>query len=295
MSARRLTIAKPAIEAEADLGEGPVWDANHSCLVWVDILRGQLHLEGPQPRTISVDEHVGAALPTESGGWLLAVQDGFALLDEEGHVTPFLSVHDGARPDLRFNDAKVDPSGRAWAGTLDYEEQGGAGALYRLDTGPVATPILTGVGISNGLGWSPDRAHFYYVDTLARTLRAFDYADESGSLGAEHVLVELPASHGYLDGLCVDDEGCIWVAIWDGGCVRRYTPEGRLDTTVEVPVDRPTSCCLDPGGTLYITSARHGLTPERLACTPHAGAVFAVAVGATAPPATLWRSVPGAD
>jgi len=294
VTTRRLTIAEPAIDARADLGEGPVWDANHSCLVWVDILRGELHIESTQPRTISIDDHLGAALPAVDGGWLLAVQDGFALLDQAGRVTPFLSVHGGARPELRFNDAKVDPAGRAWAGTLDYDEQGGAGALYRLDAGPVASTVLTGVGISNGLDWSPDRQRFYYVDTLARTLRAFDYTDDTGTLGAEQILVELPAGHGYLDGLCVDDQGCIWVAIWDGGCVRRYTPDGRLDTIIDVPVDRPTSCCLDPRGTLYITSATQGLTSEQLARTPHAGAIFAIDVGIGAPAATLWQRSPNA-
>jgi sugar lactone lactonase YvrE len=202
-------------------------------------------------------------------------------------VTSLLSVHGGVQPGLRFNDGKVDPAGRAWAGTLAYQEHAGAGRLYRLDPGPTATPILA-VGVSNGLGWSPDRRTFYYVDSLAQGLRAFDYDECEGTIGNERELVPFPSDQGYLDGLCVDDDGCIWVAIWDGGRVNRYSPDGTLDSIVEVPVDRPTSCCFGPGGVLYITSARHGLSDEQLDRQPQAGAVFAAEVAATAAPATLW-------
>ncbi len=286
----RRYVADVAVSHRSVLGEGPVWDDNRDALVWVDILEGAVHLWSPAGPTasFSAGSHVGAALPAAGGGWLLAAQDGFATMDSEGGVTSLLSVHGGVQPGLRFNDGKVDPAGRAWAGTLAYEERPGAGRLYRLDPGPTATPILDAVGVSNGLGWSPDRRTFYYVDSLAQGLRAFDYDEREGTIGNERELVPFPSDQGYLDGLCVDDDGCIWVAIWDGGRVNRYSPDGTLDSIVEVPVDRPTSCCFGPGGVLYITSARHGLSDEQLDRQPQAGAVFAAEVAATAAPATLW-------
>jgi len=279
-----------AVPHRSVLGEGPVWDSNREALVWVDILEGTVHLWSPIGPTASFDAgtHVGAALPASGGGWLLAAQDGFATMTDEGGLAPLLSVHGGGQPELRFNDGKVDPAGRAWAGTTAYEESPGAGRLYRLDPGPTATPILDGVGVSNGLGWSPDRRTFYYVDSLAQSLRAFDYDECEGTIRKERELVPFPSDLGYPDGLCVDDDGCIWVAIWDGGRVNRYMPNGALDSVVEVPVDRPTSCCFGPAGVLYITSARHGLSDEQLDRQPLAGAVFGTEVAATAPPATLW-------
>ena len=282
-----------AVEQRSLLGEGPTWDRNHDALVWVDILEGLVHLwpTSGLPRTFGVDTHVGAALPALGGGWLLAVQDGFAEMSEDGAVRPLLSVHGGRRKELRFNDGKADPAGRAWAGTMSYAEQPGQGSLYRLDPGPTATPMIDGVGVSNGLGWSPEHRSFYYVDSLAMALRVFDYDEHEATIGNERTLVTLSPEEGYLDGLCVDDEGCIWVAIWDGGCVNRYTPEGALDSVVRVPVDRPTSCCIGPGGVLYITSARHGLSDEQLARRPLAGALFATEVSTGAPPATLWQPI----
>jgi sugar lactone lactonase YvrE len=283
-----------AVEQRSLLGEGPTWDRNHDALVWVDILGGAVHLwpASSSPTAFEVQAHVGAALPAVGGGWLLAVQDGFAAMSESGDVRPLLSVHRGRRKDLRFNDGKVDPRGRAWAGTMSYAEQPGQGALYRLDPGPTATPMIDAVGVSNGLGWSPDRRSFYYVDSLAMALREFDYDEHDATIGNERTLTTLPADEGYLDGLCVDDEGCIWVAIWNGGCVNRYTPKGVLDSVVHVPVDRPTSCCIGPGGVLYITSARHGSSDEQLARQPWAGAVFATEVSTGAPAATLWQPIP---
>jgi sugar lactone lactonase YvrE len=294
---RRISVTEPVIRATATLGEGPAWDANHSALVWVDILEKTVHLHslsGGAPRVFRLETHVGAALPASGGGWLVVLRTGFAVLEENGTVNPLLTVHGPEQADLRFNDAKTDPSGRAWAGSMGYDERPGAGALYRLDSGPTARVILHKVGVSNGLGWSPDRGLFYYVDSLAGALRAFDYSDDSGEIANARVIAELRQEDGYFDGLCVDDEGCIWVAVWDGRCVRRYTPDGELDTVVEVPVDRPTSCCFGPGGMLYITSARHGIPAARLRGQPLAGSVFAVSVEATAQPATLWQTIDAA-
>jgi sugar lactone lactonase YvrE len=284
----RTLSADVLVDAAADLGEGPTWDAAQGCLVWVDIMAGALHLteaSGATRRTHTVGEHLGAALPAEGGGWLLATRSGFSTLSDGGDLRPLLPVH-GERPDLRFNDAKCDPRGRAWAGSMAYESTPGAGALYRLDHGPTATVVLDGVTVGNGLGWSPDRREMYYVDSPTQTLRAFTYDDDTGGLGSPRVVATIPADEGTPDGLCVDDDGCIWLALWDGSAVSRYTPGGRLDAVVPLPVVRPTSCCFG-GGVLYITSATHGLAKAE----PPAGAVFAVDAGISGPPATPWRAL----
>jgi sugar lactone lactonase YvrE len=276
------------IDAAADLGEGPAWDAAEDCLVWVDITAGELHLteaSGALRRTHRIDEHLGAALPAAGGGWLLATRSGFSTLSVDGDLHPLLLVHD-RRSDLRFNDAKCDPRGRAWAGSMAYDGTPGAGALYRLDPGPTATVVVAGVTTGNGLGWSPDRRELYFVDSPTQTVRAYPYDHHTGHIGDPRLVVAVPPGAGTPDGLCVDDEGCIWVALWDGSAVRRYTPGGRLDAVIPLPVARPTSCCFG-GDVLYITSARHGLANVQ---SP-AGAVFAVDVGTTGPAATPWQAL----
>jgi sugar lactone lactonase YvrE len=286
---RRIAASEQVVPPGAELAEGPAWDTNHDALVWVDIARGEVHLDDLRggSRVVTVDPPVGAALPARGGGWLLVLRDCFALLDEGGAVSaPLASVP--AADGMRFNDAKADPAGRAWAGTMAAEEGDRLGALYRLDVGPAAVEILDGVALSNGLGWSPAGDVFYFADSLAGTVRAFDYDHQTGRLEHERVLVQLPRAEGLPDGLAVDDDGCVWLAVWNAGAVHRYTPEGRLDAIVELPVSRPTSCCFGPDGMLYITTARFALEPAELADQPLAGAVFAADVGASAPPATLW-------
>jgi sugar lactone lactonase YvrE len=276
-------IAELVDPTPAELGEGPVWDAAGGRLIWVDILAGLVHFADPAgrvERTAEIGCHVGAALPAEDGSVLLAVRGGFAVLAADGTVTPLLDVL-GDRPDLRFNDAKCDPRGRAFAGTMTYDESlRGQAALYRLDDGPVATPVAGGVSLSNGLGWSPDGTTMYHVDTFAHQVTAYDYDAGSGELGDGRVFAAVPAARGLPDGLCVDDRGGVWVALHGGGSVVRFTPGGVADAVVEVPVPRPTSCAFGgpDGDLLYITSAG-------------GGGLFAARTGFRGPPATPWRPV----
>lgn len=266
--------------AGAQVGEGPLWDARHGCLVWVDITAGLVHLT--DGRTFSVGTHVGAALPIHGSGWLLAVRDGFATLGEDGVVTPLLAF---VEPGLRCNDAKCDQEGRAWVGTMSYDEVPGAGSLYRLDLGPVATPVLSGLTISNGMGWSPGGETMWFTDSVTQVITGFRY--EAGELGPVVSRLEIDRRYGLPDGLCVDVDGCVWVGLWGGGMVHRYTPEGRLDTVVNVPASQVTSCAFG-GSTLYITTATHRLAePE-----PLAGALFTVETTTQAPPATPWKPLP---
>jgi sugar lactone lactonase YvrE len=291
----RSLAAEPLAQVAAELGEGPAWDTELGVLSWVDILVGRVHVgsaSGELLRTFELGRAVGCALPAAAGGFLLADADGFSLLSEGGAASGLLAVV-ADRPDLRFNDGKCDPQGRAWAGTMDNHAAPGAGTLYRLDAGPVATPVLTGVSVSNGLGWSPDGATMWFSDSGHRHVSAFEYDVRTGALGELSFVTELQRTAAVPDGLCVDDHGCIWVALWGGGAVHRYTPEGRLDTVVRVPADQVTSCCFGGSGlsTLFVTTARRGIGPEALARQPAAGGLFAVETGVTGPAAVPWRSV----
>jgi sugar lactone lactonase YvrE len=275
------------LDLHLDLGEGPAWDATTGRLSFVDILAGRLCVADLDhvAHVLDVGDHVGAALPVAGGGFLLARRDGFVRLAEDGSQEPLaLPLRDA--PDLRFNDAKCDPAGRAWAGTMAYDEGPGRGVLYRLD-GRRATPVVTGTGLSNGLGWSPDGRTMYFVDSVAGTVDAFDFEPASGAPTARRTVVAVESAAGVPDGMCVDDEGCLWVAVWGGWEVRRFAPDGRPLGAVRLPASQPTSACF-VDDVLVITTAAIGLGTADLAAQPHAGAVFAVRPGASGPPATPW-------
>jgi sugar lactone lactonase YvrE len=278
------STAEIFVPAGATLGEGPSWDAAAGCLAWVDILGPSVHLtepDGSTRATYRLDRHVGAVLPG-SPGYLLARRDGFATLDPAtGTVTPLLSVL-GDRPELRFNDAKAGPDGRVFAGTMPYDESlGKVGELLRLDPGPVATRVHGPVSLSNGLGWSPDHRLMYYVDTPTSEVTVFDYDVDTATPHSPRTLATIETGHP--DGLCVDDEGCVWVALHGGSAVHRYTPQGRLDATIRLPATNVTSCAFGPGGRLYITTARQGDEDQ-----PLAGGLFVAEPGVTGPPAVAW-------
>ena len=293
----RTLDASLLVDAHAELGEAPLWDATDGSLVWVDILPGIVSVisaSGEERATFALGHAVGSAMPAREGGWLLADAMGFGRLARDGRRTLILDVL-ADRPELRFNDAKCDPMGRAWAGTIEREMSPGTGTLYRLDPGPVATPVLGGLTVSNGLGWSPDARTMWFADSADRVIRGFGYEPEHGLLEDQRLGIELQRTAGKADGLCVDDEGYVWVGLWAGSAVHRYAPDGRLDTIVRVPASQVTSCAFGgpDGSILFITTARVGLTEDALRLEPLAGGLFVVEPGVTGPPATPWRLEPG--
>jgi sugar lactone lactonase YvrE len=283
------------LEAPSLLGEGPCWDARSNQFSWVDILGSTLQVCDSSGRLVSelrLPSHVGAALPAASGGWLVALTDRLAHLQPDGSLRDVVEL-EAHLPGNRANDAKCDPSGRAWVGTMSYDESRVEGSLYRLDRGPKVTLVLDGIGVSNGLGWSPDERTMYFIDTVTEEIRSYPFDLESGWIGEPSTLAVVERAAGAPDGLCTDDQGCLWVALWGGGCVRRYTPDGQLDTVVKVPASYTTSCCF--GGPnldhLYITTARRDLEGDRLTQQPHAGSVWVVRPGVTGQPATPWMEI----
>ncbi|GGP99064.1 SMP-30/gluconolactonase/LRE family protein [Streptomyces mutabilis] len=268
------TAYEVAVRAEAALGEGPTWDPATGRLLWIDILNSRIHTYAPATgrRTVRrTEQHVGAVKPRAGGGVVLNLRDGVGLLDPDG---TFRWLHREVVPGRRANDAAVAPDGTLWAGTMRYDEAPGGGTLSRVAGDGTVTTVLDDVTVSNGTGWSPDGRLMYYVDTPTRRIDVFDVAAPDGRITGRRPLAVIEEGAGFPDGLCVDAEGCVWVALWDGGAVRRYTPSGELDRVIVLPVPRVTACAFaGPGLTdLYITTARVGLSAPH----PLAGSLLVV-------------------
>jgi sugar lactone lactonase YvrE len=190
-----------------------------------------------------------------------------------------------------MNDGKCDAAGRFWAGTMAFDYRRGAGALYRLDPDGRVHTMVRDVTISNGLDWTDDGRRMYYIDTPTKSIDVFDFDLASGAIASRRSLVQVPDGQGFPDGMTLDAEGGIWVALFRGGVVRRYTPDGALDREIRLPVTQPTSCAF--GGRdlrdLYITTAANTLSPEERARQPHAGGVFRCRPGVQGRPANRFR------
>lgn len=284
--------AELALDARADLGEGPLWDAANQRLLWVDIMQGRVNAFEPatgRTQSWATGEPAGAAALRASGGMVVAVQSGFAAIDENTGQLKSLAVYEGASPDIRMNDGKCDPAGRFWAGTMAFDMRAGAGALYRLDPGGTVTTMVTGVTISNGLDWTPDLSGMYYIDTMTGRIDLFDYDAATGGIANRRAFVRIEEGAGYPDGMTVDAAGNVWVALWGGGAVRCYSPAGKLEGVVRVPAVQSSCCAFGAAdlGDLYITSARTGLPADVLTRNPANGGVFVVRTGAKGRPA--WK------
>ena len=289
-------MSRPAVEVVLDsrcqLGEGPIWDDRIGRLLFVDIEGHDVHAFDPETgrdETIATGGYVSAIALDDAGGWLAALQHDIARFTLAGGIGERIARIDGDRPDTRLNDGYVDSRGRFWIGTLSLEKEVGQCALYRLERAPAeagheaprVSEMLDRVTNSNGIDWSLDDRHMYYVDTATRRIDVFDFDAACGDIASRRPLVTIEDAAGKPDGLIVDADGCLWVALWQGSAVRRYTPDGRLDRHIDLPVSCPTKCAF--GGadldTLYITSAHKALSPEERAREPHAGSLLATRPG----------------
>lgn len=295
------------VHAQALLAESPVWDAGTGTLWWVDILRGELHQSDPATggnRSWRAGTALGAVAPRTGGGFVAAAGDGFCVLDPLAGAPPRWLWREEAGTDLgdlpapgwpnglaaRMNDGKCDPGGRFWAGTMTIDRTPGASHLYRLDPDGTVHVALAGVTLSNGLGWSPDGSTMYYIDTGERTVDALSFDAATGETRHRRTLVAVEEGAGNPDGMTVDAEGCLWVVLARGAAVRRYTPEGRLDRVIPLPVHKGTSCTFGGPGlrTLFVTTACVGLSEAELVAEPLAGAILGVDAGvAGLPPASF--------
>jgi sugar lactone lactonase YvrE len=271
----RLPQPDVLIAADASVGEAPVIDHRTGWLCWVDVVEGTLFendLTNGRQASAALGTMLGAGAPRHhADGFAVAVADGF------GYWTSGqLTITDPVLPEahMRMNDAKCDSRGRLWAGSTHMQHAAGAGALHRWDGGPSSVTIATGFTLPNGLGWNAEDTTMYLIDSMTNTLLSGAFHPDEGDVGEFAGLCSIDP--GLPDGLAVDVDGSIWVAIWGGAEVRRFNPTGELTGIIPMPVTQPASCAFGPDGTLFITSARKGLTPEDLANQPHAGSIFAL-------------------
>jgi sugar lactone lactonase YvrE len=290
-------VVEPVGDVTAALGEGPYWVPEDDCLLWVDIEGARLHRTYfPSGETVTDSPGpVSAAFPAVGGGILIAGGAALTLLfpAERGGQWVARTIADTpARDGIRFNDAGVDPAGRVWAGSMHMTEAEPVGELYRLDAGGRLNPVVKNVTVSNGLGWSPDGSRMYYADSPLRRVDVFDYDPATGEAFARRAFADLSEAEGVPDGLTVDADGCVWVAMWGGSALRRFTAEGQPDAVLPVPVSQPTSCAFGGPGLadLYITSARVGLTDDQLAAQPLAGRLLHVRPGPVGLPSTTAKA-----
>jgi sugar lactone lactonase YvrE len=283
-----MTDVDVAVRARAELGEGPRWIAGR--LLWVDILAGTLHRSDPatgSQRSMTFDDALGMVAPRGQGGLLAAVGRSVVLLDEDSEEVARVDLPDEP-PDNRVNDGRCDPAGRLWIGTMRADGDGAAGSLYRVDPDLSVRRVATDLGISNGIDWSPDGERMYHVDSATGRVDVYDFEVRQGLASGRRTLVAVPGDQGVPDGLVVDAEGGVWVAFHGGWAVRRYTPDGRLDREVPMPVAQPTAVAF--GGEdladLYVTTATEGLDAGDLEDQPLAGSVLRLRPGVTGRPTT---------
>jgi len=263
-----------------------VWDERNGCLYVVDITQGDVlrfdPATGDATTVVHVDGTVGAVALTAEGGLLLGAGTQLVL---DGSVVAAIGDAEG----VRFNDGAVDAAGRFWIGTMALEESPGGGTLYQSD-GHGMTPMLAPVSISNGIDWSLDGTQMYYVDSTAQRIDVFAFDVTTGSISDRRAFAEIDPVDGAPDGLTVDAEGHVWLALWDGWALRRYRPDGTLERVVDLPVSRVTSCAFggDDLGDLYVTSASKGLSDAELRAQPHAGALFVFRPGVAGRPANRY-------
>jgi sugar lactone lactonase YvrE len=290
-----MTQATLILDAQATLGEGPIWDARENVLWWIDINECRLHRFDPATKnntTYDIGQRVGTVVPRASGGLMLAVQNGFAAYDPATQQLTMIADPEAHLPTNRFNDGKCDPAGRFWAGTLQLvEEDMTAGSLYCLYPDGRIERRVSEVGISNGIVWTSDKKTMYFIDSPTRRVDAFDYDNATGEIRNRRTAIALPEGIGYPDGMSIDAEDKLWVALWAGWGVARFDPlTGELLDKIDVQASQVTACAF--GGPelkdLYITTARRDLNSTALKDQPAAGGLFHVRVDVAGVPSVAF-------
>jgi sugar lactone lactonase YvrE len=271
--------AEHFLASQDSLGEGPLWNEDEQALYWVDIMGKRFHrldTASGQHTTFNVGIPVCVLGFRQQGSIVMVVRDGFAFWNAQEQKLEYIARPLEHLTDVRFNDGAIDCAGRFWAGSMSTNGDMNSGTLYRLDPDGSLHVMATSIGTSNGIGWNLDNTVMYHTDSPRRVIYAYDFDAASGSITNHRPFIQLADELPQPDGLAVDSEGYIWSAHWDGACVVRYTPDGRVDRTLRVPALHSSACCF--GGPtltdLYITSAQEGLTLEQLAQYPLSGDLF---------------------
>jgi sugar lactone lactonase YvrE len=286
--------AELVLDMKSMLGEGSIWHPIEQKLYWVDIEGKLLHIYDPttgRNRELTVGSRIGTVVPIDNGGALVALQNGIHKIDTKTGKLSFI-LAPFTDSSLRFNDGKCDPSGRFWVGTMALDSRRKGGVLYRFDSDKSIRVMLDSVTISNGIVWTADKKTMYYNDTPTLTVQAFDYDDKTGAISNRRVVITIPRGQGAPDGMTIDEEGKLWIALWGSGTVGRYDPlTGQRLQTIKVPALNVSSCAF--GGknldTLYITTARAWVNSEKLKEFPLSGGLFAVMPGVRGVPAFFYK------
>ncbi|MFT3750894.1 MAG: SMP-30/gluconolactonase/LRE family protein [Agriterribacter sp.] len=287
-------ITMPEIETKAFLGEGAIWHPLEHALYWVNIEEKTLHIYDPatkENKTFNMGERIGTVVFDKNGNAIAALQNGIHKIDIRTGEISFIA---NPVPDknTRFNDGKCDPEGRFWVGTMHINQVEGAGLLYRMDHDLSIHKILDGVTVSNGIVWSLDKKLMYYIDSPLKRVDVFDYDNETGAVNNRRTAFKIPVGLGFPDGMTIDDEGYLWIAIWGGSCVGKFDPlTGEIKQKIIVPAPHVSSCAF--GGknmdTLYITTARENLTRDELRKYPLSGSVFSAKLNSKGIPANFFK------
>lgn len=268
------------IDSKSELGEGAVWNPKTQELLWINITGEILNFYNPKSgnnKEMFVGQMIGTVVPAESGGVLVALQNGIYQLNPKTGTKKLIVDPEKHLPNNRFNDGKCDPAGRFWAGTMNTKDEKNAGALYRLDTDSTIHRMIENVSISNGIVWSLDSTKMYYIDTPSRKVVVYDYSNTLGEIKNKHTAVDIPEDMGSPDGMTIDSEGNLWIALWGGSAVGCWNPvSGELLQSIDVPAKNVTSCAFGDEDlqTLYITTARISTSKEDLDEYPFSGGVF---------------------
>ncbi len=285
MSRRKSRIPFAVVDAGRDvLGESPVWSTDEQVLYWVDIRRKLLRRFDPatgQVEQWDTADTVGSVALRASGGVILALSSGICAHTPATGLVTLFPFPQGEPESQRFNDGRCDPRGRFWIGTMSDVARVPTGSLYRIDPDLACTRFLDGITVPNSLCWNREGTRMYFADTVKQTIYVFDYAPDTGMPTNQRIFATTSGREGRPDGSTVDAEGYLWNADFFGWSVTRYAPDGSIDRIIELPVQCPTSCAF--GGpsleTLFVTTARHLLTPEQAEQQPLAGALLALDVG----------------
>jgi L-arabinonolactonase len=276
--------AEIVVDCRNQHGEGVLWNALDSRLWWTDIHGQALWTFDPvsnQSASYPAPDRICCFAPRRDGAVLAAFADGFAIFDPRTGRREDIAPFEPDLPQTRLNDGRTDRQGRFIAGGMDERDMAPVSSVWRVDADLKLTRLFGGVACANSTCFSPDGRTMYFADSPQGAIVAFAYDPDTGAIGAKRTVATIPAGSGVPDGSCVDAEGFIWNAVWDGYRVDRYAPDGRLDRTIAVPVAKPT--CVAFGGadlaTLFITTSRLDCPAELLAREPHAGSLFAVRPG----------------
>jgi sugar lactone lactonase YvrE len=268
------------IDSKSELGEGAIWNPKTGEFLWVNITGEILNFYNPQTgnnREMFTGQMVGTVVPTKAGHVLVALQNGIYRFNPKTGTKKLIVDPEADLPDNRFNDGKCDPNGRLWVGTMSAKDEMEAGALYRLNADSSIYKMIENVSISNGIVWSLDFTKMYYIDTPTQKVVSYDYDNKTGEISTPKTAIEIAPEMGAPDGMTIDAEGNVWIALWGGSAVGCWNPEtGELLRTIKVPAKNVTSCAFGDNdlSTLYITTARIATSDEELKIHPNAGGVF---------------------